>query len=334
MFPSLILRAILAGGLPSGAADPVVVLGPTAPLTVTPMTAKKYVVKRLRRTDTELAERAREILSLFSAAEPSVQLLESWSRTSLAQDPKRWLQVHPLPEKAPGLVVMYQPLNDDLIVMDLELLHRPPWPPVLGPEPVIPEVGIGEAAAQIEMEDTVTKLEELGVIPLGFAPSSAEIGTYREKVQNGTESAAWIMEYQWTMNRVVDGVEVVDAGIRIGVHHEGRVSTIRVTDVEITEVVGSEEPVVNDADRARQLFLDAVRAQHGAAAVHIEEERVAVVLDPDQSNATLSPGVLFNYSLRFTDPSTGDASVSRQQLTSVPLTEVDVHGVFPIPGSI
>lgn len=159
MFATLFLATVLSNpsAPPAG-----VIVGPARPATITLTKALQYQVTRHQRTDLELVDRGSEVIALFSAKTPNAQLLEEWARTVLTQAPELWLKVHPLPEEEPGLVVMYQPLNDDLIVMDLIQLHRPPWPPTLGPEPVVPEEGVGELYAREVMKDTVRNLEERG----------------------------------------------------------------------------------------------------------------------------------------------------------------------------
>ncbi len=331
MFTTLLLAVILSNPSTPSAG---VIVGPASPAAIALTKASQYNVSRHQRTDLELIDRATEVLQLFSSKTPDAALLEEWARTVLAQAPERWLKVHPLPDSEPGLVVMYQPLNDDLIVMDLIQLHRPPWPPTLGPEPVVPEEGVGELYARDVMRVTVLDLEARGVIPDGFSTSTAELGVYREKARAGSESAAWNMEYQWTMNRVVDDIQVIDAGIRIGIHHEGRVSSIRITDVLVALVPGSSSPIVHDTVSARELLTDKLTAQYPSASIHIEQERVAIILDANQSSAILTPSLLFNYSLGFLDTSSGTLSSSRQQLTSIPLTGGDGHNVFPIPGPL
>ena len=305
----------------------------SSPVTISMTSASHYHVSRRQRTPDELVDRARDIIAVFSDATPNADRLDQWAHESLAREPHRWLKVHPLPEDARGLVVMYQPLNDDLMIMDLDRLHRPPWPPNLGPEPVIPQLGIGEVAARGIMEDTVLDLQARGIIADGFSPASARLGVYRERVRAGAEVAEWVMEYQWTMNRIVDGIEFIDAGIRVGIHHDGGIASLRVTDVAIEPVEGSGQPLVLDAPGAREAFVDAEQAEYPSAFIHVARERMAIVLDPDQNSAILAPGLLFNYSLRFENPATGTASVSRQRLTTVSLTTGIVHEVFPIPSA-
>lgn len=325
LFP-IVLAAFLASstGVPE-------VHWPTATTSVTITSANRYRVTRLRRTPSELAQRARDITAMFHPARPDPARLLRWATIALDQEAQRWMQVHPLPVQAPGLVVMYQPLYDDFMIMDLELLHATP-DPHFGPEPVEPDFGIGEAASRLVMEGVVADLERRGITASGFSPASGRLGVFRERQRSEKGVAEWVMEYQWTMNRTIDGVEFVDAGIRVGIHRSGQLSSLRITDVGI-EPDGRADAIAFDAHEAREIFIMAEKARHPSASIHVERERVAIVLDPDDDTALLEPTLLFNYALRFEDVETGTASASRQMLTTVSLTSGAVHRVFPIPST-
>ena len=329
MFFAHLLAAVLAGGpqVPSGADQ--VVIWPTERASVSFANAPQYRVERLHRTAQELADRAASVVALFATEAARRSRVLRWARKAIDQDPRRWLQFHPLPESQPGLVVMYQPLNDDLFVMDLDQLHDTPTPQFQAP-PVTPDVGVGEAEARRLMIGTLADLEAQAILPAGYSAASATLGVYRERQGNGQGGQAeWVTEYQWTMNRILDGVEIVDAGVRIGIHRDGGLSSLRITDVEVQPLAATGSPVVVDLPLARETFVAHELARNPTATLRVTRERIAVVLDPSTDFADLTPSVLFNYSLRFEDPATGAVNLSRQQLTTVSLTTGDVHQVFP-----
>lgn len=289
----------------------------------------QYDVVRHSRSVKELTARAALALSMFTEDPPDPSRLERWAKESLGEDPAKRLQLHPFPQLHPGLVVMYQPLYDDLLVMELESLHRPP-PVKLSKDPVSPETGVGEDAAFDVMKSTLDKLSAKGLIKDTHSVASAQLGLWKERSRAEDLSAEWVMEYQWTMNRVIDGIEFIDAGVRIGVHHEGHLSSLRITDVKVSKVPNSSLPVTVDLLKARSLLLGEESTAHPKATVHVDQERLAVMLDPELSGQTLTPGILFNYSLRFEDTAANVSNASRQILTSVEVTQSNaVRRVFP-----
>jgi hypothetical protein len=139
------------------------------------------------------------------------------------------------------------------------------------------------------------------------------------------------MEYQYTMNRVMDGLEVIDAGVRIGIHRDGEVSSIRVTDVEIASVSASPSDVVT-MSAARESLVAAERDEHPEAFVVIEHERLGVLLGPDQHTVVSPPSMVFNYSLRFEDgPET--TLVSRQKIAVISLFSGKYAQIHPLPAT-
>lgn len=272
----------------------------------------------------------RAVLTLFSTAEPDAERLERWAVRTLG-NPSKTLQVHPFPDAAPGVVVFYHPWEDDLMVMDVQRLRTMPATNH-GPEPIVPDEGIGRAAARRAMLDAVAALRGVGVLPEGHSPASAHLGLWREHESRGPDRRAeWVVEYQYTMNRVVDGLEVIDAGVRIGIHRDGEVSSIRLTDVEIITRPASTSDVVS-MSAARESLIAAERTAHPEASLIIEHERLGVLLGPDQHTVVSPPSMVFNYSLRFgSDPEA--TVVSRQKIAIVSLFSGKYAQVHPVPAT-
>lgn len=291
----------------------------------------KYRLARIHRTPDDLMARTRLVLALFSTAEPDAERLERWAEQALDR-PSRTLQVHPLPGAAPGVVVMYHPWEDDLMVMDVQQLRTRPALR-LGAKPVVPDDGMGQAAARRSMSDVLAMLARRGVLPSGYSPASARLGIWREYESRGPDRVAeWVVEYQYTMNRVVDGLEVVDAGVRIGIHRDGGVSSIRVTDVDITPVpIPASRPVT--VFDARKLVIAAERSKLPEALVVIERERLGVLLGPNQETVLSAPCVVFNYGLRF-GAGSGAALASRQKIATVSLFSGEYTQVYPVPPTV
>lgn len=292
-----------------------------------PGMSPKYKVKRHDRSPEEVVARAKAFLGIFGADGFDDPKLLQWAKASL-RDPTGRLQVHPV-EDRPGLVISYNASADDLMLMDLTLLRSVPELEQTAP-PVEVDVGIGEVRARETMEELVSALIADEILPDGYHPELARVGTWRDirRSKDGSRAAEWVTEYQFTMNRVVGGVEFIDAGVRLGIHRDGRVSSIRVTDAQITPV-GTPTPMLVDISAARRAFIDAESRKNPEASVRVIRERVAVVLDLDASEEVMEPCVLFNYALEFESPATGESNLSRQQLSTVSLVDGTVHQVFP-----
>lgn len=258
----------------------------------------------------------------------SAERLDRWAERALGE-PSKTLQVHPLPDAAPEVVVIYHSWEDDLMVMDVQRLRTMPATSH-GAEPIVPDEGIGRAAAHRTMLDALAALRGSGVLLEGYSPASAHVGRWREHESRGPDlRAEWVVEYQYTMNRIVDGLDVIDAGIRIGIHRDGEISSIRVTDVEITTVAASSSDVVTTS-MARESLIAAEREEHPEASVVIERERPGVLLGPNQDAVLSAPCVVFNYGLRFGN-GPGPAVVSRQKLAAVSLFSGEYTQVYPVP---
>jgi hypothetical protein len=182
------------------------------------------------------------------------------------------------------------------------------------------------------MLEALAALRGAGVLPEGYLPASARLGLWREHESRGPEERAeWVMEYQYTMNRVVDGLDVIDAGVRIGINRDGEVSSIRVTDVDITAVPASPSDVVT-MSAARESLIAAEREEHPEALVVIEHERLGVLLGPVQHTVIIPPSMVFNYSLRFED-GLGPAAVSRQKIARVSFFSGEYVQIHPLPAT-
>jgi hypothetical protein len=289
---------------------------------------REYRLTRIERSPDDIMARARSVLTLFSSAQPDDERLERWAE-KVVSTPHEMLQFHPLPDAAPGVVVMYHPWEDDLMVMDVQQLQMTPTLDH-GAEPVVPDEGIGEIAARSAMFDALATLERAGVLPSGYSAASARLGVWRERESRGLDHLAeWIVEYQLTMNRIVDGLEVIDAGVRIGIHRSGGLSSIRVTDVEITPVSTTPSQSVTVSE-AREALVAAEHGRFPDASLVIERERLGLLLGPRQETVLSAPCVVFDYSLRF-EGGLGPAAVSRQKIATVSLFSGLYAQVYPVP---
>ena len=320
---TLLLAALPAAG-PSGLADSV----PLAHGSEQPVSAAREVaLSRVERSPADLVSRTQALISLFSEEAPDEDRALQWAEQSLSQ-PHRTLQFHPLPEALPGLVVMYHPWEDDLIAMDIERLQARPELEH-GPAPVAANEGVGETAARGVMAQSLASLTLAGVLPGGYDAGQARLGIWRELEGRGPDmKAEWIVEYQYTLNRSVAGLELVDAGIRIGIDRQGALSSVRVTDVEVQ--VQGEGALPVTLSQAREAFLAAEQGRFPDASIFIERERVGTLLGPEEDGAVSAPCLVINYSLGFRD-GPGPAAISRQKIATVSLVSGSYDQVYPVP---
>lgn len=291
------------------------------------LAAREVQLSRIQRSPGQLISRTQAVLSLFSEQTPDEDRLQRWAEASLAA-PQRTLQVHPLPEALPGLVVMYHPWEDDLMVMDIERLQARPELDH-GPAPTPVDVGVGDIAARQVMTEVLGSLAAAGVLAAGYDPAAARLGLWRELEGRGPDlRAEWIVEYQYTMNRRLAGLELIDAGVRVGIDREGVLSSVRLTDVDVQTQGDVELPLT--ISQARDAFLAAEQARFPEAVILIDRERVGALLGPEQDELTSPPCLVINYSLRFEDDS-GPAAISRQKIATVSLVSGDYAQVYPVP---
>jgi hypothetical protein len=291
--------------------------------------AAQYRLERLSRTALELADRVRSVMPLFPGVNLDETTLKKWAKYAV-EHPDEKVRFRPSPDDAPNVVVSYQARFDDLEVVDLGLQRARP-DLQFGPEPAVLDVGFGEVNARSRMELYFLVMENEGIVSAGsYVTASAELGTWKEFESRGLDEVAeWVVEYQYTLNRVVDGLEVVDSGIRLGVSRNGGLSGFRMTDISV-ERDAPMQPFAATLEDARRELRTYERGKHPEALVAVDQERVGLVLRPDLDVGVVPPGFLFNYSLVFSDANGDTTAVSRQKLGRVSFVDDAYDQVFPV----
>lgn len=290
--------------------------------------AGSYTLERLDRSEGDLADRVRSVMHLFPDVTLDEVALKKWAQYAV-DHPEEKVRFRPAPDDAPNVVVSYQARYDDLEALDLgHVRARPDL--VFGPKPPVLNEGLGEQTARARMEFVLGVMETEGLVPSGsFVPASAELGVWKEfESRAPNETAEWVVEYQYSMNRVVDGLQVLDAGIRIGISRSGALSSLRITDISVHPASPVQSFSMTIADARRDL-VTYEEGLHPQARVVFEQERAALVLRPDKDTGTVPPGFVFNYALRFT-ASSGEVSISRQKLGRVSFENGTYDQVFPV----
>lgn len=325
------LLALLLGVLPPASFPGRAAPTPTAHADDAPIVAARQVqLRRIHRSPEDLVSRTQAVLTLFSHEPPDADRLARWAVQALER-PHQTLQLHPLPEAMPGLVVMVHPWEDDLMIFDVERFQARPELEH-GPEPVAVDEGVGDVAARQAMVGALASLVAADVLPDGYDPDAARLGLWRELEGRGPGlRAEWIVEYQYTMNRHVAGLEVIDAGIRIGIDRRGELSSVRLTDVEVIVHGAGKLPLT--LSQAREAFLAAEQVRFPDASILIERERVGALLGPLEDAAAGAPCLVVNYSLRFED-GPGPAAISRQKIATVSLVSGGYQQVYPVTSDV
>lgn len=297
-------------------------------LVVPSQAASQYTLERISRTPAELRSYLRSFLPLFPSFTLDATTFQQWSDYAIAH-PDEKTRFRPAPDDAPNLIVSYHPRYDDLMAFDLGLLRdRPDL--TYGPEPVVPDEGIGETAARAKLEEVLVDLERAGLVEPGeFVAASARLSVWREVESRGEDKKAeWVVEYQYTMNRVVDGLDVIDAGLRIGISRHGLVSSFRKTDIMVM-AQGRPSTFGVTLHEARTKLRESLSAQFPTASLVVVGERIGLGLRPEEERGTVTPAFIFDYVLRFPGDRTQPAAVSRKHLGRVSLETASYDQLLP-----
>lgn len=102
---------------------------------------------------------------------------------------------------------------------------------------------IQEPQARSILKATLEALASAGIIDPGkYDLNKARLGKteFGEGTERG-ETASWVVSYNYTLNRVINGIEFLNAGVRVSVHRSGQISAIRVGGAEIASTPATEE---------------------------------------------------------------------------------------------
>ena len=108
---------------------------------------------------------------------------------------------------------------------------------------------VDEATARDLMKDAVGRLVAAGVVRAqDYDPAGASLAWRKVGGGRMDESVVdKILEYRFTLLRQINGVPFVNAGIRVGVHRAGKVSSLRVGGAEVLSARQGAVEVPTDA---------------------------------------------------------------------------------------
>ncbi|SRR5713226_1880378 len=145
---------------------------------------------------------------------------------------------------------------------------------------------------------------------------------------DGEKTEKQRIEYRFTIRRVLNGIELANAGIRIAVHASGRISSLRLGGVSVNSSVGTdgvEQPTGNGRWLIRSAIGDPqARFERGftpkEAKPKVAWARVMYVMPEDKRTAIVEPLYVISYSLEFPTKE-GYTVVSRRQTVGVSLVD-------------
>lgn len=219
---------------------------------------------------------------------------------------------------APNLAFAYVPQYDEIRIADQEKLST-----------ADPALDIGESKAIDLAFDALNLMDKAGLLNAGdFNPASAQVG-YR-KVAGGTIEGvvdySHIVEYRVTYRRVVNGIELANSGVRIGVHANGGLASVRLGGVEITHKKQGAVSVPQGQGGvfARTVSRDDIASRFSAqqpkeATTRVAYNKLMYVMPDDVRSAVVKPTEVFAYSLAFPTESDADA-ISRRQIVGFDVT--------------
>lgn len=254
---------------------------------------------RLSRPNRSADELARRLVGVLYAMELEIEEAHAFEWADTAMSAKGGADPS-ISEPSPGLVVVYDSELDDLMVVNTLLLDAHtrmatnvvPWKDARRAARALVDQGIVDPSLSLDLAD------------VAFVRSGVEgpDGAHEE----------WVDEVLFEVNERVQGITLVDAGIRIGVTPTGGISSMRITEIEVEHVgavtVGTTTEAIQGTF-AEYLVSTALPFE----SVQISMRRLLYLLEPDVATAIVDPRYLIAYSIVVRD---GDAlSASRSTIT-------------------
>jgi hypothetical protein len=146
------------------------------------------------------------------------------------------------------------------------------------------------------------------------------------------------IEYRITVRRTINGIELANAGVRIGVHVGGRVSAIRFGGVRVTSRISGnvEGPTGSGRWLDRKVENDALQARFEREVVppnvkaKVAWSRVMYVMPENRRNAVVQPMYVVSYSLE-APADDGEVAISRRKTVGLSLVDANARPVDLTP---
>lgn len=204
-----------------------------------------------------------------------------------------------------GVLVKSIPALDELRIIDTTLASNPNGQ------------DIGKEKAMEIARDTMKQLAEMdGLNRLNYGLDNVQVGY--QMVGEGSMDAKvktqHITEYRLTFRPDINGIELANAGVRIGVHRSGKITGIRLGGVSVKGTAKGVPVKVNDGtvmEAFNSLIPKGTKAR-------IAWARPMYVLPDDVDASVVEPAMVYAYSV--VSSSDGHEVVSRRKMVGLSLT--------------
>lgn len=219
--------------------------------------------------------------------------------------------------------VHYEPYFDDLLV---ENMARVTYRPDPIDQPI--DYGIGQAAAMIKANATVSALETAGILSSAWGGAPVRTYSVRREYRSDTAGQAYAYErvYMFVYRRSYQGFPVLDAKLEVGIGaHESpaKVASIRLGDITVAaSTPDTQADITTDGARTEFLVQTDVAEDPSPDEIVIAEEFVGYMLDPRNTTGAVYPRFHASY-----ETLTGQ-TVSLGKGASLSFTEIPLIGGF------
>lgn len=272
-----------------------------------------YVVTSPDTSDVAVAARARRVAEVvLGKSMTDAVVLESLARAVQELPTTRYSKVTAV---HPDLSVRYDQGSDTLVVANEELEFRPPA--VEGDAPA------NEAAARSVFDATVSQLAQAGVInPEDYDLKNVRVGwTDYVVARSDEEPEPTVLNFRFNAQRLIGGLPLRGAGMRISVHRSGRIASVKLRRASVKISAGARVPTTVSLPDCEARF----RREHPDGSVHSAE--LAYVLPDPGAHGVAEPKCVVSFN-ELTRQPTGETVVARRQQARYSLTDAAADAII------
>lgn len=257
-------------------------------------------ITRPDRTADELRHRASAVLYAMGL-EVDQAAVGAWASVAANADEAD------VTELTPGVVVAYDPELDDLMVVNTWLLDMQNRTPDVSTDALL------SVAAEV-----VAGLVVAEVVDSSVSIDQADTAIIRSGSGDDGEHEEWVDEILFDLRARVEGIDLADARLRIGLTPAGEVSSVQVTSVHAEHA--GRVTIARSLDDIEDAFAEYVAATTPTAeTVFVDARLPAYVLYQNVSTGLVEPRYLVLYSA---DVRSGESTMAtRTRITAWGLTD-------------
>jgi hypothetical protein len=254
------------------------------------------------RTTDEISKRVVTFLQMIAG-----KSIEHGAVRKTLSDPEnigRWISL--LPDE-PEIMVKVVEEYDEIRVINPELADTPV------------KNAIGEKEAIAISAKHIEQMARAGLLNgLNYDTRNSQVGrlVIGEGSLDGKEKSEQVTEYRITVRPDINGIELANAGVRIGVHVSGKLSSIRVGGVSANMKTTKRIVRKVQEEEAEKKFAKLIPA---GARPAIAWSRIMYAMPDGVRKALIEPQLIYSYSLQ--SKSDGVQLVSRRKTVGISLTD-------------